>query len=306
LAATRRFLDNVIEVSRRENLQWLLGLALSSKGSALPLADTYAQHLNILSESQKLLNGIAAPREAGRPLYYAAMARSFAGNTEDSIRFAFQALKVTPKQDHLRLTQLFALSGSALYRLGYPAYAIPFAEMSVKEANKTTNLAVQGTAASYLASMYEATLQYDQAERYMALTQQIANNINEPTEKKQVSFPLNLVCGRIHIRRGDFNEATKCLQDNLDIFAREPSPLLLYLSQSILLLAKAHALSNRRDDARAEFSRAIEVVETDDNYLAIERLRLPFENQRRDLYDSAINFEYDNGGVDAAWSYTQR
>ena len=306
LTATRILLNNVIEVSRRENLRWVLGLALASKGSSLRLATSYVEHLDTLSESEQILSGIGASRDSGRPLYYAATALFVASSVEDSLRLTFRALNVTPREDHLRLTQLFWLAGSLLYRLGYPSYGISFAEMSVREANKTTNLAVQGTAASYLASMYEATLQYNQAEKYLSLTKQVTDRINEPTERKQVRFSLNVVCGRIYLRRGDLDEARKCLQENLAIFASEPNPLRFYLSQSLLLLAKTHITSGRLNDAREEFRDAIEVVESDDTYIATEKLRLLFENERRDLYDSAINFEYDHGGVETAWNYTQR
>jgi len=37
-----------------------------------------------------------------------------------------------------------------------------------------------------------------------------------------------------------------------------------------------------------------------------EKSRVTFDDSRRDIYDAAIRFEYDNGSPDAAWSYLQK
>src|SRR5262249_59637459 len=46
--------------------------------------------------------------------------------------------------------------------------------------------------------------------------------------------------------------------------------------------------------------------ENDGEYLKSEVLRVKFDDARRDLYDAAIDFEFRNGSVDAAWTYLQK
>src|SRR5205814_9260278 len=70
--------------------------------------------------------------------------------------------------------------------------------------------------------------------------------------------------------------------------------------------AQVFAETARTTEASAKFNEAIDVVENDDAYLKSEGLRVKFDDQRRELYDSAIEFEYTNGSPDLAWTYLQK
>src|SRR5206468_13046769 len=117
---------------------------------------------------------------------------------------------------------------------------------------------------------------------------------------------LNLLCSRIELRSGNLGEAERCLQRKIDILESLPVIIHDFYSHSLLQMARVHLLSGRPDSAREEFRKAIEVIEENDDYFANAQTRMSFENERRDLYDSAIAFEYDHDRPDAAWGYTQR
>ncbi|MBI4473341.1 MAG: CHAT domain-containing protein, partial [Acidobacteria bacterium] len=58
--------------------------------------------------------------------------------------------------------------------------------------------------------------------------------------------------------------------------------------------------------AKTRFREAIELVENDGRFLQSEKLRLAFDDERRELYDSAISFEYDHGSREDSWTYLQK
>jgi len=73
-----------------------------------------------------------------------------------------------------------------------------------------------------------------------------------------------------------------------------------------MLLARVYTETGRIEQAAKKFNEAIDVVENDDDYLKTEELRVKFDDERRELYDSAIAFELNNGTQDAAWKYVQK
>ena len=73
-----------------------------------------------------------------------------------------------------------------------------------------------------------------------------------------------------------------------------------------MLLARSYSETGRIREAAQKFNEAVEMVEMDDRYLQSEKLRVKFDDERRELYDSAIEFEYKHGSPDAAWTYLQK
>jgi CHAT domain-containing protein len=73
-----------------------------------------------------------------------------------------------------------------------------------------------------------------------------------------------------------------------------------------MLLARVYSETGRIKEAARTFNEAIDVVESDDHYLETEKLRVKFDDERRELYDSAIDFEYNHGSPDSAWTYLQK
>src|SRR5262249_35495166 len=106
--------------------------------------------------------------------------------------------------------------------------------------------------------------------------------------------------------RQEYAEAESLLQKNLDLHAQQSFSATALLSQSLMLMAQVYSETGRIKDAGRKFEEAIDVVEEDDEYLKLETLRVKFDDQRRELYDSAIEFEFRNGSLDAAWSDLQR
>src|SRR5207244_2264169 len=78
------------------------------------------------------------------------------------------------------------------------------------------------------------------------------------------------------------------------------------LSPSLMLLAQVYSETGRTKEAAHKFTEAIDVIEKDDEYLKSEALRVKFDDERRELYDAAIDFEFRNGSLDSAWRYLQR
>jgi CHAT domain-containing protein len=73
-----------------------------------------------------------------------------------------------------------------------------------------------------------------------------------------------------------------------------------------MLLARAYSETGRIQEATQKFNEAIQIIENDDHYLETEKLRIKFDDERRQLYDAAIEFEYDHGSPEAAWTYVQK
>jgi CHAT domain-containing protein len=72
-----------------------------------------------------------------------------------------------------------------------------------------------------------------------------------------------------------------------------------------MLLAQVSDLRGRKEEARRFLKEATNAIEQNDEYFATAALRMPFENLRRNLYDIAIAFEYDDHKQDA-WVYLQQ
>ena len=117
---------------------------------------------------------------------------------------------------------------------------------------------------------------------------------------------LSIVKAKIALNRKRYREAELLLERNLDINSQLPFRATLPRSQSLMLLARTYSEMGRMREAAQTFNAAIEVVENDSQYLQSEKLRVKFDDERRDLYDSAIEFEYSNGSPDEAWLYLQK
>jgi CHAT domain-containing protein len=114
------------------------------------------------------------------------------------------------------------------------------------------------------------------------------------------------VRARTKINQQEYREAESLLEKNLELYSQQPFLATAVLSQSLMLLARVYADTGRVEDAARKFNEAIDVVERDGDYMQTEGLRVKFDDERRELYDSAIEFEFRNGSPDAAWTYLQK
>jgi CHAT domain-containing protein len=144
------------------------------------------------------------------------------------------------------------------------------------------------------------------AETYASLAADAVHRVPTRFEQIKAEFPLNLVKARIHLDQKNYDEAERLLRKNLEFYSQGLLKATFLYSQSAMLLARAYAETNRIREAAEKFNEAIEVVENDDGYLKTEKLRVKFDDERRELYDSAIEFEYRHGSPDAAWTYLQK
>src|SRR5262249_13993548 len=75
---------------------------------------------------------------------------------------------------------------------------------------------------------------------------------------------------------------------------------------SLRLLGQVNVETRKPNKAAQRFNEAIEMVENDDKYLQFEKFRVSFDDERRSLYEAAINFEFDRGAPEAAWKHLQK
>ncbi len=157
-----------------------------------------------------------------------------------------------------------------------------------------------------MAMLSESGGQGTDAERYLALAEDASDAAESGGEKTRAELALNLIKGRMQIDRKQYREAEFLLRKNLEIYAQLPIRLGYIHAPSLMLLGRILSETGRVEEARTAFRSAVEVAENDDAYLQDEKSRVAFDDERRELYDSAIAFEYDHGATDAAWSYVQK
>lgn len=145
------------------------------------------------------------------------------------------------------------------------------------------------------------------AEHYLKVAEHAFGDVPPGYDQWKAEVVLNVVKAKICLDRKRYVEVEALLNKNLKIdLEQQPFQITDVLSQSLMLLARAYAGTGRIKEAAQKFNQAIEIIENDDHYLETEKLRVKFDDERRELYDSAINFEYTYGSPDAAWTYVQK
>ncbi len=302
----RQALEKLITGTRDEDLKWLLARGLSIHGSASRLSPSFKAMMDSLSEAEQLFVNIGASDDTVRPLYYLAVYKYSAGDYDEALRLAFKCLSLTDEKDDLRKASLYRVIATVLYRKGLPARSAWFASESLEQAEKTGNPSLISNAASLMAMLSESSGHGIEADRYVALAENASDAAESGGEKTRAELSLNLIKGRMLIDRKQYREAEFLLRKNLDIYAQLPIRLGYIHAPSLMLLGRILSETGRFEEARTAFGSAVKVAENDDAYLQDEKSRVAFDDERRELYDSAIGFEYDHGATDAAWSYVQK
>jgi CHAT domain-containing protein len=306
LESVERLLDEVIAKSSALKFSWLLGQALASKSAASMTTSNQDEILPLMKEAVEKLTAVDAEQEAARPIYYLAVIHFLAGDAETSLRMIYRSLRLTQPDDHVRLTELYWLAGVQLHRMGFERYATTLEQQALDEAFKSRNHGFVAFNAAFLAMTHIARGDSGAAQEYLHQARVARDNIVSQTERETTDLSVDLVCGQLSLANGNLKEGEDCLTRVLTVLERKPKPAPDYFAQALLLLAQVHSLRGDYDLARQQLRQATEVIEQNDAYLATAALRTPFENQRRNLYEVAMAFEYDHDGRDAAWSYTQR
>jgi CHAT domain-containing protein len=304
--SARQTLERVITSARRHQFKWLLARALSIYGSTVKLTDKYSDLVELLTEADHLFSEIGASYDRVRPLYYLAGHRYGAGDHDEALKLALECLQLTSDDDPQRIASLNWLIGLILYRQGMPARAVLYEKESLGQSQLAKNPAMESAAASTLAQLYASMAEPAQAAQYAAIAADAVGRVPAGFEQIKAEFPLNLVQARIYLDQRNYDEAESLLRKNLAFYSQGLLKATFLYSQSAMLMARSYAETNRIREAAEKFKEAIEVVENDDEYLKTEKLRVKFDDERRELYDSAIEFEYKHGSPDAAWTYLQQ
>ncbi len=301
-----RSLQRLVRLARAQQLVWLEGKGLLVYGSTVRLTTSYSEMIGLVEEADRTFIRIDASADRFRPLYYLAFYRYGAGDYNEAFKLALECRRLIEVNDHGRISTLNWLIGSILYRQGLPSRAIPFARESVEESQKGPNAATIVLTAATLAQLYESISQAKASEEYVAIAEDALQKMTPNFDEARAELLLGIVKATIQLNRRKYSDAESLIEKNLDLYLRQPFKANRLLSPSLMLLARTYAETGRLKEAARKFNEAIDLVEGDDEYLQSEKLRVTFDDSRRDLYDAAIRFEYDNGSPDAAWNYLQK
>jgi CHAT domain-containing protein len=297
--------SKVIAIAEENDLPWIKAKALSLYGSTLRLTSTYSEMLDRLAEADTEFIRIGTPQDRIRVLYYLAIYRHMAGDQDEALKFAVQCLRLIDDSDRVRISTLDWLLGSILYRRGMTEESLIFAQEAVEQSRGGPYAnGIEFVASSTLAEFYEDTSNPKRAEEFLRIAEQAFEKVPEG-DRIRAELILGIAKAKTKISQKRYEEAEALLQRNLNIYFKQPFQATPMLSQSLMLLAGVYAEIGRNDDAARNFADAIDVVEKDDEYLKSEVLRIKFDDERRNLYDSAIAFEFNHGSPDSAWTDLQ-
>jgi CHAT domain-containing protein len=302
----RESLLHVIASARAHEYVWLTARALSVYGSTVKLTTSYAEMIDLLEKADQMFVDIGAPHDRLRVLYYLSAYRYGAGDQDEALRLALECLRLTNDGDALRIYTVDWLIGSILYRRGLTERAVMFAKESVEQSQGGSSAAAVTSTATSLARLYESMAQHDLADHYLSVAEDAFQKIPDGYDRSKSELLLGLVEARSRIDQKQYSAAESLLQRNLQIYYQQPFPATELLAQTLMLFAQLYSETGRVAQAAEKFNKAIDVVENDDQYLKSEGLRVKFDDSRRELYDSAIEFEFNNGALAAAWTYLQK
>jgi CHAT domain-containing protein len=303
--SARQSLRSFVPLAQRYKFGWLLAKALSVYGSSRRLTSSHTELMQVLSEAERIFTDIGSSYDRVRPLYYLAVYKYIAGDYDEALKLALECLQLTSDDDTVRVSTLDFLIGSILYRQGSTATAVLFERESVDQAKQSKNPGLEATAASTLAQLYESIAEPDSAEKYLRVAEDAFQKVAGPERARAEAF-LNIVKAKFYLDRMRYKDAESLLERNLSIYSAQPFKPSAAMSQTLMLLAENYTRTGRLKEASQKFTEAVDIVENDDQYLETEKLRIKFDDERRDLYDSAIEFEYAHGSPDAAWTYLQK
>ena len=304
--SARESLERVVSLSRKNGFIWLEAKALSIYGSTLRLTSSYGEMMKLLVEADRRFTDVSAPHDRVRVLYYLAIYQYGAGDQDEALRLALECLRLADDNDSLRLSTLDWLIGSILYRQQMADRAILFEQESLEQSQRGRNPGMETVTASTLAQLHESMTHPKLAEEYLKTAEDALKKMPPGFDHARDELLWGTIKARIDLNRKQWAKAESLLEKNLEIYSRQPFPATYLLSQSLMSLAQAYSQTGQTEKAAQKFNQAIAVVENDDHYLESEKLRIKFDDERRDLYDAAIEFEYKNGSIDAAWTYLQK
>ena len=301
-------LARIIRISREQQFLWVKARALSVYGATVKLTPTYGEMLDLLAEADREFIHLDAPYDRIRVLYYLSVYRYFAGDQDQALRLALECLRLLDEGDAFRTSTMYSVISVILYRSGMPERALQFAQESVDQ-NRSGDYAngMELHAPITLAELYQSMSQPKLADKYIKMAEEALPDAPEGYDHVRFELMLGTLKAKARMEAHDYDTAESLLKRNVQLYYQQPfsagTPLL---SPSLTLLAQLYADTGRTAEAARSYTQAINVVEQDDEYLKAEASRVKFDDARRNLYDSAIDFELRNGSIEAAYGYLQR
>jgi len=293
------------EISRQYRLQWLLARSLSSLGSAPALSGGIVETISRLNDAVQVYRTIGETKESARPLYYLAGYHFLAASFAEGLKYSLESLNAADPSDNLRLSGLHQMISRILLPIGYSEMAARFNEQAADYAEKVGNPRLIASMKVQLASLYlanarrrEAIEQLKDAER--ALPKMSAE------DRAITGLQLNLIRGRLSILSGNFSEAELELRENISFLSKNQAfNGQRTHAQSRMYLSSAIASQGRMTEAAQELREAIKLVEAYQDHLPTDGAQISFDQDRREIYEAAIAFEYGRSGCEEAWNLTQ-
>jgi CHAT domain-containing protein len=305
--AVRETLARTVSIAGGDELTWLKAKALSVYGSTLRLTSSYTDMLDLLSNANNEFIRLDAPHDRIRVLYYLSAYRYYGGDQNEALRLALDCLRLVENDDAFRISTLDWLVASILYRQGMLDKSLLFAKESAEQSQKGPYAnGIEFVSSTTLAGLYDSMSQHQLADEYLKLAEEAFKKIPQKEDQIRSELLLDIVKGKVKINQKKYAEAESLLQKNLDLYSQQPFSATPFLSQTLMLLAQAYSETGRIKEAGRKFTEAIDVIERDDAYMKSEGFRVKFDDERRELYDSAIDFEFRTGSLNAAWTYLQK
>lgn len=305
----RTTLARLVATADEHQFLWLKAKAYAVYGTTLRLTSSYTEMLDLLSKADAGFKYLDAPHDRIRVLYYLSAYKHYGGDQDEALRLAFECIQLIGESDAFRLATLDWLATSILHRRGSSEQSLTFAKESVEQSQKAAsgNVAgIQFIASTTLAGLYDSMSEHSMASHYLDVADEALDKIPNGLDRIRSELMLGIVKAKIKLKQQQYEEAESLLQRNLRLYRQQPFSATPFLSQTLMLLARTYSETGRVREAGLKFAEAINVVERDDDYLKDEGFRVKFDDERRDLYDSAIEFEYKNGEIDNAWMDLQR
>ncbi len=303
LAEAKQLLDSVAESARSSGFKWLLAESLTAYGGHPGLSDSPQELIDRLKEAIRLYESIAAQTDSTRARFYLATILFAEGSAAESFSAASQALSLTPTDAHSRLYQHYWITSlNPLVQGG---------NLELKYQNETATKAVlaeRSDGVAYanmkLAQLHERNSNLDQTDRHMRIAEDAVQEIESEFLQQLVDTDLRLAKAEILRGREQPSAAEQLLSEGLNLLT-QVGVEVFYEQRYRMELALGYGQTGEMDTASTQFSLAIEAVEKEDSTLD-SQARLMFDEQRREVYEAAINFEFGRGDVDAARSYARR
>jgi CHAT domain-containing protein len=305
-AEAARMLRGVVKVSRADRLQWLLANALAAFGANPRLVNRSADTLSHLNQAVQIYRTIGARQDSARSLYYLAAYNYSAHNFEESLTFALDSLAVTDAKDHVRLSQLHWLISNILRATGYLEFAVQFNEQASEHAETGGNAGLIASMRSQLASLYLTIGRNREAQEQIAMSARAVQQMPSADDRSHSEFAVNVVRAQVLMAAGDYSTAEQMLRKDTIFFSRIAGvSRTLIPPQAHVLLARALAAQGKAQLASVELRNGINLVEAEQDQLSTLSFQVSFDQQRRQVYESAIGFEYDQNNCEESWTLTQ-